>query len=121
MITRTLSIAGNPNIQIVLYYLSRGNAEKESELTVEDARCFTDDFKQQAIIPKGVVVISDLITDVKEMLRANTEMEVLKLHATKKAQERIDADPLLKMWMENNKRAQAEARRMQQIGGGLLG
>lgn len=102
MLTRQITIAGSPNVQATLYFNSRTNAEK-APTTDGAVTTFEDDFGQR-ITFDGTKVISDLIIDVKQMLLACGEMEVIKLHASKKLDERVAADPLLKVWLEMQRR-----------------
>lgn len=106
MITRTITVAGRPNVQITLYFSSRSNADKPPEKVAGSIARFVDDYQQNAMVDTAHI-ISDLTTDVKEMLLASGEMEVIKLHSTKKVQERIDNDPLLKVWLEMQRRNSA--------------
>lgn len=114
MLTRSITLAGASNIQIVLYFKSRSNAEKNPEPCSDtlDFVQFVDDFGQIVGLDK-TKIISDLITDVKEMLLASGEMEIIKMYASKKFQERVDGDPLLKMWLEMQNRQKMMQRGMQ--------
>lgn len=114
MLTRSITLAGSPNVQVTLYFKSRSNAEKTFEKTsIEGERALTDDYMQNIVIGSDAKIISDVITDVKQMLAASAEMEVVKLHASKKLQERVDSDPLLKMWLETQRRGQQPRGGMQ--------
>ena len=112
MITRTLTIAGNPNTQITLYFESRSNAEKQPE-TAGDTVTFIDDFKQHAIIADGSAIISDLITDANAMFDATGKMEVAKMKGAHRLDQLIQSDPLLKVWMEQKQREHRQKQAMQ--------
>lgn len=108
MFTRQIIVAGSPNnIQTILYFNSRSNAEKPAVVQEDGSLKFEDDFAQKFIIGKDVKIITDLTIDVKQMLLASGEMEVVKLHASKKLDDRVAADPLLKVWLEMQRRGRA--------------
>lgn len=119
MITRTITIDGHPNIQITLYFESRSNAEKVPTKVSDNIYTFEDDFKQRVILDSSKIV-SDLITDVTSMFEAQRKMEVTKLHAAKKTQEAIDNDPLLKVWLEIQRRNHANSQRQQMPMPGIM-
>ncbi len=112
MISRTLTIQGNPNTQIVLYYESRTNAEKVAGIEVPGTPLisYEDDFKQKAVID-STKIISDLITDINQMFEASGELEIAKMKGAKHLEQRIAADPLLKVWLEMKQREQSQRQR----------
>lgn len=111
MLSRTLTLAGNPNIQIVLYFESRTNAEKApTPGTTQTIFIFEDDFKQKAVID-ATKIVSDLITDINQMFEASGELEIAKMKGAKHLEQRIAADPLLKVWLEMKQREQSQRQR----------
>lgn len=113
MITRTLTIAGNPNTQITLYFESRSNAEKQPLITTEGVYVFNDDFKQHVAIADGSHIIADLITDANAMFDATGKMEVAKMKGAHRLDQLIQSDPLLKVWMEQKQREHRQKQAMQ--------
>lgn len=118
MISRTITLAGNPNVQIVLYFQSRSNAEKSGIETLDHAMAkpklvFEDDFKQRVLINRDAVIITDIITDATQMFEVNGKLEIGKMIGAKHMEEKINADPLLKMWLEIKQREDAMRRRGQ--------
>ena len=101
MMTRSITIAGNPqNIQATLYFDSRSNADKPLAPGSEPHTfMLEDDYKQKIVISANAVILADIVTDVSEMLRANGELEICKMKSAKKHEERVMADPLLKVWL----------------------
>jgi len=120
MLSRTLTLAGQPNIQIILYFESRSNAEKAGEYISKEKNddgsiaCsyrFEDDFKQRVDIGVGAVILSDLITDINQMFEVSGELEVAKMKGAKHLENRVAADPLLKVWLEQKHRENSQRQR----------
>ena len=109
MISRTITLAGSPNIQIVLYFKSRSNAEQVagSEAPGTSLISYEDDFKQKAVID-STKIVSDLITDINQMFEATGELEIAKMVGAKHLEQRIENDPLLKVWLEQKRRDNAK-------------
>jgi hypothetical protein len=108
MIIRQITIDTQPPQIYELFYLSRSNAEKVPELA-KDRHSFKleGDFKQVFYIPEPHLsrIVSDRLIDQAESLRAQGELQIVKILAEGKFEERIDKDPLLKA-AANKKRAQ---------------
>jgi hypothetical protein len=108
MLTRTITIAGNPNITHTLYFDSRSNAEKKAERTELDTLVLKDDYGQTLSMHLDSVVITDLIQDGSEMLRAQGEGKIIEIKAQVKMQKRMENDAELKLMRD-------EAMRRQQV------
>ena len=120
MLTRSLTIAGNPNTQITLYFESRSNAERPFEVG-ENGTLFTvDDFKQHVSISNHAKILSDLITDVNEMFAAQRKMELCKLWNAKKMTDAVESDPLLKVLLETQARRNQPRGMPGMNGGGMI-
>lgn len=96
MLTRTITLAGSPNITHTLYFDSKSNAEKKPE-RIEDTLVLKDDYGQTLSMHLDSVVISDLTQNGAEMLRAQTEIKLLEIKAQGKMQKRINEDAELKV------------------------
>ena len=107
MLTRTITIAGNPNITHTLYFDSRSNAAKPSE-SIEGRDVLRDDYGQTLTVHPEAVIITDLIQDGSEMLRAQGEGKIIEIKAQVKMQKRMENDAELKLMRD-------EAMRRQQV------
>lgn len=109
MLTRTLTLAGSPNLTHTLYFDSRSNAAKPAE-TIEGRDVLKDDYGQTLVLHQEAVVISDLLQDGSEMMRAQGEMKIVEIKAQTKLQKRFNDDAELKVMREAAARqAAAEA------------
>ena len=107
MLTRTITIAGNPNITHTLYFDSRSNAEKKAERTELDTLVLKDDYGQTLSRHLDSVVITDLSQDGSEMLRAQGEGKIMEIKAQVKMQKRMENDAELKVMRDEAIRRQA--------------
>jgi len=105
MFTRTIVIAGNPNITHTLYYDSRSNSldapEKRDGILV-----YLDDYGQRLNLNAEAIIISDLVQDGKEMLRAQGEAKIIEIKAQASLQKRFEGDAELKVMREEAARKQ---------------
>lgn len=106
MLTRQITIAGNPNITHTLYFDSRSNAGKAAE-AVEGRDVLKDDYGQTLTLHPEAVIISDLIQDGMEMLRAQSEGKIMEIKAQARAQKRFESDAELTVLREAAMRRQA--------------
>jgi hypothetical protein len=109
MIIRQITIDTQPPQIYELFYQSRSNAEKpfEDDTSRLSAVTLEDDFKQRVSIPTIHLnrIVSDRIIDQAEALRAQGELQIIRLLGETKFEDRIDKDPLIKA-AANKKRAQ---------------
>lgn len=114
MLTRQITIAGNPNITHTLYFDSRSNAEKAGTIIDDNRVLFTDDYGQILLIHVDAVIITDLTQDGAEMLRAQGEGKIIEIKAQVKMQKRMENDAELKVMREKVARQQKESASEQQ-------
>lgn len=97
MITRTLTIAGSPNITHTLYFDSKSNAEKLVKMNEEEkVLMLSDDYGQVLKMHPDAVIISDVMQNGAEMLRAQAEIKIIEIKAQGKMQKRFNEDAELK-------------------------
>ena len=118
MFTRTISIQADPPQQIVLYFDSRSNAAKPAIPRTDIAtKCgiveYADDYGQMARV-SAEVVLSDVISEVSEIYRAQGEMEIKQIEAQLKFDERIKKLPTIEAFV-NKKRAKAQMANMPRV------
>lgn len=107
MITRTITIAGNPNITHTLYFDSRSNATC-APTEVNNRHVLEDDYGQKLAMHPDAVIITDLIQDGAEMLRAQGEGKIIEIKAQVKMQKRMEDDAELKVMRDEAIRRQRE-------------
>ena len=107
MLTRQITIAGNPNITHTLYFDSRSNAEKAGTIIDDNRVLFTDDYGQILLIHVDAVIITDLTQDGADMLRAQGEGKIIEIKAQVKMQKRMENDAELKVMRDEAIRRQA--------------
>jgi hypothetical protein len=110
MFTRTITIQANPPQQIVLYYDSRSNAEKQ----LLGGLRYEDDYGQRVSISTAAVVLSDHVVDVAETYRAQGELEIKQMEAQLRFDERIKKLPTIEAFVKT-KRAKAQMANMPRI------
>lgn len=110
MLTRTITIAGNPNIEKTLYFNSKSGSSCAPVL-VGDFYTYKDDFGQELAIYKDAVILVDIITNGAEMLRVQGEGKIMEIKAQVAFQKRVESDPELKVMREAMARKQNEEAR----------
>ncbi len=113
MIIRQITLKTEPPQLIQLYFDSRSNAEKDSEMIRDNVCIFKDDYKMRAIV--GIAIIAcDIVIDLAEQMRAGGEIECAKMLAALKFSERVEKDTVIKTHL-NKKKAQQMAATMPRV------
>jgi hypothetical protein len=113
MIIRQITLKTEPPQVFQLYFDSRSNAEKDPQIPAENVAIYEDDYKQRAII--GMTMIAaDIVIDLGEQMRAVGEVEIAKMTAELKFNDRIDKDTVIKTHL-NKKKAQQMAASMPRV------
>jgi hypothetical protein len=116
MISRTITIAASPPVQIVLYFKDMKGAQTPIETSGLIWK-LKDDFGQQAFIANSQEIISDVITDLDKMHDVESAQNIAKIYGIIRHEKECESQPMVKEFIERKSAQQLAAMMARQQGG----